>query len=165
VAGTPDDLGRPGRSLSFSGSDGGLACSSSADPWPGSFYSVPLLAVLAVGLLATAVALRLIALRPRVAGARGAPLDDVLRRRSARACVAAGGLLVSVPAIGVTVTAGATLRTLVRGSCAARAWWGTGGAIVSWTALPCLALPCLAPLVWCLTVLVTPGPPTGEGRE
>ena len=58
ATGTPDDLGRPGRILL-------LRCSPSLvqghGPWPGSFYSVPLAAVVATGLIAAGAALRIVA--------------------------------------------------------------------------------------------------------
>lgn len=92
---SPDDLGRAGRSLV-------LACgriTESRGPWPGSFYSVPLVGIVAGGILAAAVALRRIVARPRQDGP--AAIDDDLRRQAVRSVVAAVGLLVAVPLAGV----------------------------------------------------------------
>ncbi len=64
VTGSDDDLGRAGRALTTS-------CSSdrwsSQGPWPGWFYSGPLLAVVGTGLLLAAIALRAVVNRPRLA--------------------------------------------------------------------------------------------------
>jgi hypothetical protein len=56
ATGAPDDLGRPGRILLLQCS---AALQQGAGPWPGSFYSVPLAAMVVVGLIAAGAALGL----------------------------------------------------------------------------------------------------------
>ena len=109
LAGSADDLGHAGRQLAYRCTG---ALSGAAGPWPGSFYSLPLAAVVLGGLVATAVALRAVAHRPR----QGEELavDDALRRHAARAVVAAAGLLVAVPLAGVASVTALTLNTAVQ---------------------------------------------------
>lgn len=64
ATGSDDDLGRAGRALTTSCSPD---TSSSRTPWPGWFYSGPLLAVVGVGLVLAALALRAVVNRPRLA--------------------------------------------------------------------------------------------------
>lgn len=148
ATGTPDDLGRPGRILL-------LRCSSSLvqdhGPWPGSFYSVPLAAVVATGLIAAGAALRIVARRPRTgADPRAVMADDAMRQRAARAITGACGILVAVPLAGTClVTAGALLSFSCR-----PAWWTTAG----WALLA--LLPAIVALIsWCAAVLLTPARP------
>ena len=64
LTGSPDDLGRPGRAITvFCDADDGLHVISST-PWPGSWYSVPLLIVLAICTLIGLGALILATKRP-----------------------------------------------------------------------------------------------------
>ncbi|MCK7643343.1 hypothetical protein M0E78_10575 [Corynebacterium sp. P6145] len=64
LAGSPDDLGRQGRALTvFCDMDDGLHVISSS-PWPGSWYSLPLLIVLAICTLIGLGALILATKRP-----------------------------------------------------------------------------------------------------
>jgi len=84
--------------------------STAIGPWPGSFYSVPLSIAVLVGLIGAAVALRTVVLRPR----RGSDpdlvaADDVLRRLSAKAVVAATGVMVAASLCGVALVAGMSL--------------------------------------------------------
>lgn len=152
VAGSADDLGRSGRVLSY-------ACSAleqwSSSPWPGSFYTVPLASVLALGLAAAAFTLRVVVLRPTSASAAGhvtagrddldLAVDQQTRRRAAEVVVAACGLLVSVPAVGLGLTMAAIL---LRRECMP-AWWSTAGhAALGW------ALMSLVLLAWCLLALL-----------
>ena len=109
LAGSPDDLGRAGRSLAYRCTD---TLSGAAGPWPGSFYSLPLAAVVLGGLAATAIALRAVTLRPRQG--EDLAVDDALRRHAARAVVAAAGLLVAVPLAGVAAVTALTLNTAVQ---------------------------------------------------
>lgn len=112
--GSPDDMGRAGRSLfrqctAFS--------SEARGPWPGSFYSIPLALVVGLGLLVAALALRQVVRRPRQGADLGA--DDALRRRAAETVTAAAGLLVAAPFAGVATIAGLGLNGT---SCAPRTW-------------------------------------------
>ncbi|MEZ5407051.1 MAG: hypothetical protein R2761_03435 [Acidimicrobiales bacterium] len=121
LAGSDDDLGRAGRALTTSCSPD---TSSSRGPWPGWFYSGPLLAVVAVGLALAAVALRTVVNRPRLTvapvavpvsedaeggDAEALALDDALRRWSARRVVAAVAMLVALPLLGTASVAAVAL--------------------------------------------------------
>src|SRR6266566_3522340 len=146
ATGAPDDLGRPGRVVL-------LRCSAvmqqDAGPWPGSFYSVPLAAMVVAGLIAAGAALRVVIRRPR-AGADPATVaaDDAMRHRAAQTITGACGILVGLPLAGVClVTAGALLSLSCR-----PAWWTSAG----WALLA--LLPALAALMgWCTVLLLTPG--------
>ena len=109
LAGSADDLGRAGRQLAYRCSD---TMSGAAGPWPGSFYSVPLAAVVLGGLAAAALALRAVVLRPRQGEDR--EVDEALRRHAARAVVAATGLLVAVPLAGVSFVTALTMNNVAR---------------------------------------------------
>lgn len=127
LAGSDDDLGRAGRWLTTSCSPD---TSSSRGPWPGWFYSGPLLAVVGVGLVLTAVALRVIVNRPRLTAPALAPvpaggdvgsarsaasdaealaLDEAMRRWAARRVVAACAMLVALPLLGTASVAAVAL--------------------------------------------------------
>jgi hypothetical protein len=102
--GSPDDLGRAGRSLVRRCS---AVMTEGAGPWPGSYYAIPVAALVACGLAGAAVALVRVVRRPRAAEDPAA--DDALRRRSAEAVTAAAGLLAGVPLAGVAAVAGGAL--------------------------------------------------------
>jgi hypothetical protein len=117
-------------------------------PWPGSFYSVPLAAVVAAGLIGAGGALRVVIRRAR-SGADPALVaaDDAIRQRAARAITGACGILVALPLAGTClVSAGALLSF----SCQP-AWWTYAG----W-ALLALLIPVLALLGWCAAALLAP---------
>jgi hypothetical protein len=120
----------------------------SAGPWPGSFYSLPLGAVVIGGLIAAGVALRVIVRRPR-AGADLATVaaDDALRQRAAQTITGASGVLVALPLAGVCLISAVAMLSL---SCRP-AWW----AFTAWALLA--LLPALASLMgWCAVLLLTP---------
>jgi len=122
LAGSDDDLGRAGRVLTTSCSPD---TSSSRGPWPGWFYSGPLLAVVGMGLVLAVVALRAVVSRPRMtidqasvpvggdststcgragpmdADASAMALDEALRRWSAKRVVAACAMVVALPLLGM----------------------------------------------------------------
>jgi hypothetical protein len=107
LTGSADDMGRAGRSLSRQSDP---MMSSGASPWPGLFYSVPLGIAVAIGLLGAVFALRVVVLRPRGGSAPDlVAADDVLRRRSAEAVVAATGVMVAGSLFAVAVLAGMLL--------------------------------------------------------
>jgi hypothetical protein len=141
----PDDLGRAGRVLVL---HCGPGLWQGHGPWPGSFYSVPLAAVVATGLIAAGCALRVVIRRART-GADPAVLaaDDALRQRAARAITGACGILVALPLAGTClVSAGALLSF----SCHP-AWWTYAG----W-ALLALLIPVVALMGWSTAALLTP---------
>jgi hypothetical protein len=145
VTAGPDDLGRAGRVLLLScGPDG----QETYGPWPGSFYSVPLAAVVAAGLIAGGGALRVVIRRARTgADADAVAADNALRRRAARTITGACGILVAMPLAGVClVSAGALLSSSCR-----PAWWTYAG----WALLALLIL-AVALMGWCAAVLLAP---------
>lgn len=146
VTAGPDDLGRAGRALLLSCGPGSWQNHS---PWPGSFYSAPLAAMVAAGLITAGAALRVVIRRARTGTDPGViAADDALRRRAARTITGACGILVALPLAGVClVSAGALLSF----SCQP-AWWTYAG----W-ALLALLIPALALLGWCTGVLLAPG--------
>lgn len=141
--GSADDLGRAGRSLT-------RACSALAGegrgPWPGSFYAWPLVAVVLIGLVMAGVALLSVTRRPRQG--EDSVLDDALRCEVVTGVVAAIGLLVTVPLVGVGVVAAPGLLQI----CAAPTAWTVVGTLL-------LAVVPLALVLglWCMAVLATPG--------
>jgi hypothetical protein len=155
LMGSNDDMGRVGRSLE-------RRCSADwgagTGPWPGLFYSVPLAIAVAVGLLGAGIALRTVVLRPR----RGSTpelvaADDLLRRRSAEAVVAATGVMVATSLCGVALFAG---RGLLGIDCGPLWWTVLGVALLAVAALMFLLVGgCLAQL------LIGPGIRPGESRD
>lgn len=133
VTAGPDDLGRPGRVLLLSCQAG---FKQTYGPWPGSFYSLPLAAVVAAGLIAGGGALRVVIRRARTgADPAAVAADDALRRRAARTVTGACGILVAVPLAGICRPA----------------WWTYAG----W-ALQALLIPAVALMGWCAAVLLAP---------
>lgn len=115
--GSPDDLGRAGRALAVACSDG---LSQRRGPWAGSFYAVPLAAVLLGGLVATTLAARAVVRRP-LRGLDGTEVGraDEARTRSVTDVVAAYGVLVAVPLAGVAATSAIALGGI---ECRPAAW-------------------------------------------
>jgi hypothetical protein len=142
ATGSADDLGRAGRSFArvCSAVQGG-----STGPWPGSFYALPLAAVVVIGLLLATFALRRVVQRPRQG--EDAVVDDGLRRQAAEAVTAACGLLVAVPLAGVSlVTAGALHNHICP----------PAGSSVIVIALLVLVPVLILLAAWCVGVLVAP---------
>ena len=140
--GSADDMGRAGRSLA-------RRCSAitgeSRGPWPGSFYTVPLAALVLVGVLAAGIALTRVVRRARRSG--DVAVDDALRHSAAEAVTAAVGLLVAVPLAGVS---GVAASALLGFSCAPATW--TVGGVVLLSLVP-VALGLAA---WCSAALLSP---------
>lgn len=131
---SPDDLGRAGRALT-------LTCrgmTESASPWPGFYYSLPILVSLTVSTAACGWSLRRIATR---AG------DEQSRRDRTLAIVAAWGLVVSSSLLGVASTvSGALMSTTCD---------GTVGTVANWAVWP-LGLVSLIVAPWCLFTIASP---------
>lgn len=156
AAGSPDDLGRPGRWLTY-------ACSavetSSRGPWPGSYYTAPLLLVVAAGTLLALLVLRTTVARPPLlpGSTPGWPevpeqavdADHELRGQAARSVVAALGVLLALPLAGTSALASWAVGSTV--GCAPD-WWAlvSGGLLV-------VAVLAGAVLTWCLAVLLVGG--------
>lgn len=142
AVGGPDDLGRSGRALFR---QCGAASAERHTPWPGSFYSLQLSAVVVTGLVIAAYALHRVARRPDQG--EDSLVEDSLRAAAARSVTAAFGLLVSLTLAGVLLL---TANGLLGITCHP-AWWtvlGTGSLL-------------LAPLLfalasWCVTCLIVP---------
>ncbi|MFJ3673333.1 hypothetical protein ACIPSE_43455 [Streptomyces sp. NPDC090106] len=132
---SPDDMGRAGRSLTIT-CPGDRTTSSS--PWPGLFYSLPILAALAVSTAACAWSLARIARRPG---------NEQTRHNRSLATVAAWGLLVSTPLLGATSTASGALMDT---DCD-----GMVGRLATWVLWP-TALVALITVPWCLFTLLAP---------
>lgn len=141
----PDDMARPGRTLFRRCS---AAMGQRHGPWPGSFYSVPLVVVLAAGAASALLALRVVVLRPRSSGPDDLAQDDAWRRRSVTAVVGSLGVLVALPLAGVAFLAAAGLA----GIDCRPAWW-TAAAWVLGAAVP----GALAVATWSALAIVAPG--------
>jgi hypothetical protein len=145
ATGAADDLGRGGRILVLQCSQ---ALQTGAGPWPGSYYSVPLAAVVVAGLTAAGFALKAVVRRPR-AGADPAMVaaDDALRWRAAQAIASACGILLGLPLAGVSLIASTALLRL---SCAPV--WLT---VAAWVILA-LVPAAVVVIGWCAALLLTP---------
>ncbi|MET9018419.1 hypothetical protein ABZV93_00400 [Actinopolymorpha sp. NPDC004070] len=148
VAG-PDNLGRPGRALTYSCVEG---CDhGTLGPWPGSYYSVPMAAALLGVLVLAAIAVRVTVRRPRNgASPEIVAVDDVVRRRSVESVLAAVGVAFTGSLAGTALLSGARLAGLGpnRGPVALQ--------VAGWSLLG-VGLVALVCLVWCLVVLLLPG--------
>ena len=142
AAGSADDLGRAGRMLSRRC---GPAAWESAGPWPGSYYSVPLVITVLIGLGTAGLTLRWITRRPRLDSSP--ELDDALRRRAGRRVVAAAGILTTIPLAGIALVAGGALL----GTSCRPPWWSVAG----WLLLGLIPV-LLAMLGWCAAVVLAP---------
>lgn len=136
VTASADDQGRAGRALTRTCLNAaGFESVNSRTPYPGSFYSVPLALGLLAALLLFAVSARRVVLRPRgtTAGEEG---DDVLRRRSVTAVLAALGIAIAAPLVGIAGTAG---LALTRHGCST-SWWNWLGVLMLICAAVCIPL-------------------------
>jgi hypothetical protein len=145
ATGAADDLGRGGRIVVLQCSQG---LQTGTGPWPGSFYSGPLAAIVVAGLTAAGIALKVVVRRPR-AGADPAMVaaDDALRRRAAQAITSACGVLLGLPLAGVCLI---TSTALLRLSCAPA--WLT---VAAWVILA-LVPAAFVVIGWCAALLLSP---------
>ncbi|MEU8005111.1 hypothetical protein AB0B66_28480 [Catellatospora sp. NPDC049111] len=95
AVGVADDLGRAGRAITNRCGDQ----LQTNTPWPGSYYSIPILVATGACLALAAVALQAVARRPRFAG------DDGARRRAAEVIISGYGIAVLTPLAGVALAA------------------------------------------------------------
>lgn len=157
VVAVPDDLGRAGRALAYS-------CTAGCDhgtlsPWPGSYYSVPMVAALLLVLVLAGIAVRVTVRRPRNGAAPEiVVVDDVVRRRSVESVLAAVGVAFTGSLAGTALPAGGRLAGLGanHGPVAFQ--------VVGWCAF-LAGLAALVCLVWCLVVLLLPGAGAKPGRR
>lgn len=138
-----DDLGRAGRRIASQCGDVG----SAAGPYPGAFYSTPLVLLLLLTGLVAAAALRTVVRRPR-GFAPDDVGDDELRRRSTTRVVAAAGTALAASQAGIGFFAG---TALLRMDCH-QGWMRP----VGW-ALLASTLAALVLLGWFLGRVVAPG--------
>ncbi len=141
--GSADDLGRAGRSLARACSD---VSAESRSPWPGSFYAWPVVVVVLLGLVLASIAIASVTRRPRQG--ENLAVDEAMRRQVATGVIAAVGLLVTVPLVGVGTVAASGLLQI----CAAPSAWTAIGTFLIGVVPLALALG-----VWCGVVLVVPG--------
>lgn len=141
AAGSPDDQNRAGRALRYSPDP---TRGVSAGPWPGTYYTVPVMIALLVAVLVTIVVLREVTLRPRSGDPAG---DDALRRRSAEAVTAAWGVAIGIPLAGFAITAAFCVSNLA----VAPLSWRLGAGL-----LLAVALGAVIFVLWCLATLVVP---------
>lgn len=145
ITASADDLGRPGRALAWTC---GPDAAGAASPWPGSFYGVPLLVVLALGggLAAGAYAISL--RRPRNGSdPRIVAIDDALRGSTVASVTGVAALTVGTTLAGVAFVMAAVLGGATSGgtcplsgpvtAAAPLAWAGIVGGLVlsTWGAL------------------------------
>lgn len=143
AAGSPDDMGRAGRSLVRRCS---AVLTAGAGPWPGSYYAVPSAVVVLCGLLAAGAVLSRVVRRPRLSD--DLPVDEALRRSAAGSVTAAVGLLITIPLAGVSLVAAGAL---VGVSCHP-VWWS-----VAAIGLGALAVASVTLAAVCVSTLTTRG--------
>lgn len=126
---------------------------SSLTPYPGGYYTGPLAALLLAVLVVAALAARQVVRRPR--GMAGTDLgDDALRRRSIGVVVAATGIAVCAPYVGVALTAGGALQGLTEQQTpCSSAWMGPVG-----VALDVAGFLALLVGIWCVVRLLDGSP-------
>ncbi|WP_327378192.1 hypothetical protein OG393_32030 [Streptomyces sp. NBC_01216] len=137
AAGSPDDAGRAGRALT-------VACAEytlTRGPWPGAYYGLPLLGLLAAGTVLCAWTLRRIVLT--------AATDTEGLRHRARTVIAAWGLSVTAPLAGTALLMSSATR--------AADCLGAPAHALAWTLLP-VALLAVVSAAWCVANLVPRGP-------
>lgn len=146
---SPDSPGGEARAVSCTRG----VFSSTASPYPGSYYSAPLALALLVVLAVAGLAARQVVLRPRGRGDVGG--DDALRRRSFRVVVAATGVAVGSSYIGVATTAATALHTLGnQENYCAPGWGGPVATVLGVSILPVAVL-----VTGCALLLLRPGTP------
>ncbi len=131
VTASADDLGRAGRSLFQQCTS---VSSQTVGPWPGSYYSRPLLEVVLAGAVLASIALRLVVRRPRQGS--DPAYDDLLRAQAAGAVTAACGVLVGLPLAGVSLVCASALS---RTGCHP-GWWGSAAAALGLLSVASFAL-------------------------
>ncbi len=147
--GSSDDMGRAGRSFSYSYACDGV-CEGSFSPWPGSFYSVPLATGLLLLVTLAVAAVVITVRRPRDASKPEiVRVDDLVRTRSAESVVAALGLGGAASLAAICVLTSRLVVSTVDGV-------SIDLLIAGWTAVV-VGLAAFAMSVWCVVVLMLPG--------
>ena len=113
-------------------------------PYPGSYYSVPLLGMLALVGLVAVVAARVVVARPR-GFAPDEQGDDVLRARSLTVIVAASGLALAATHVGIGIATAASFASLV----CAPLWAERAAPVMALSVLLAFAIAC-----WCAVRLL-----------
>ncbi|MDA1362612.1 hypothetical protein O1R50_23525 [Glycomyces luteolus] len=144
LMGSADDMSRAGRFLTLNCQD----LTASTGPWPGVYYSLPIAASVLIGIAAAAPTLHAVTRRRRPAsGDAVRAADDDARRASARAIVAACGVLVAAPLTGTGLYTG---MAMTGNACATAAVTAFG-----WTALA-LGLTAFIASCWFAAMAVFP---------
>lgn len=150
-------LSSSGREITRAWPDG----SSSAGPFPGWFYGVPLVVATGVVVLATAAALRLIARRPAVSDT--APeWDMALRRMSAHRLLRGSQLVLGLTLAAVLFFTGVAVRSLGSGSRVDGVATGSTGHVVVGVVVLLLGITVLLATL-AATTLPAPPVPSPEG--
>lgn len=134
VTGSADDMGRAGRAIARQCS---AASSQTHTPWPGSYYSYPLAALLLGGLVAAVFTFRKVVIRPRPGDPAVVTItDDLLRSRVGYTVTGAIGVLVSIPLIAVSLITAFALLSI---SCRPVSWTVAAWSLIAlapvWVAL------------------------------
>ena len=148
AVGSPDDMGRNGRSFTYS-YPCDTVCGAGFSPWPGSYYTVPLGAVLTLVLVLAVATVLVTVRRPRDASdPEIVRVDDFVRARAVESVVAAVGVASAATLCGVSllVTHLANPRNVVPLMLRIPGW---GAMLLTLAALPLT--------VWCVVVLLLPG--------
>ncbi|WP_278314578.1 hypothetical protein [Lolliginicoccus levis] len=155
LAASSDDLDRDGRALAY---QCGELITGRVSPWPGTFYTAPLAAVLGAVIVQVAIGLWALAHRPPSSGDHAA--DNAERHRSASRIVAAAGLAITVPLAGyslVMATAAHNVPTVEQGADCLPAWPSTVLPVLVATQAGAAII-----AVWCLIVLLSPLSPSKQ---
>ncbi|MEO7586737.1 MAG: hypothetical protein ABIS84_01775 [Arachnia sp.] len=148
AVGAPDDMGRNGRSFTYS-YPCDTVCEASFGPWPGSYYTLPLGAVFALVLALAAATVLVTVRRPRDASdPEIVRVDDFVRARAVESVVAAVGVASAATlfAVSLAVTSLGNPRNVVPLILRIPGW---GAMLLTLAALPMT--------VWCVVVLLLPG--------
>lgn len=130
------------RALACTRPDGGQIVT----PYPGAYYSLPLLALLALTLAVAAAAAHRVVSRPRGLATTDHG-DDVLRRRSLTVLVAAVGVAIGFGQTGIGWVTSSALLGL---DTCAPAWAGPAGVVIGISAAASLVV-----ALWCLVRVVS----------
>lgn len=158
AVGTPDSLGNAGRSFSYLSPCDFEKCENSFGPWPGSFYSIPLVTLLAVVLALAVIAVIVTVRRPRNASdPEIVRVDDFVRARAVESVIAALGLASAVTLCAISLLVANGLGNPLNNIPAPLR-------VPGWGAIP-LIFASLGVALWCTVVLLLPGGTAPVAKE
>lgn len=150
AVGSPDTLGNAGRNFTYLYPCRYEKCGTSFGPWPGSFYSIPVMILLAVVLVVAVTAVVVTVRRPRNASdPEIVRVDEVVRARAVESIIASLGLASAVTLFAVSFLVANGLGNPLNDVPASLR-------IPGWFAVT-LAFGSLAVAIWCTVVLLLPG--------